>query len=132
MFRLRLVDGDYYFGMVIEGNIEAGPFSPFGVLAVLFAGSSADGVLTDPDSLADRQLLIPPFIVYPRPWTVGYAEKIGEARRFPRVDYVFNDLAFRKHVDQHGNEVEVPKGITVGDCGALAMSIRCQNALPER
>jgi hypothetical protein len=103
--------------MVVDGSMARGPMGPGSILAVVFEGSSTSGKIDDPDSLAARRLLMPPFIVNQRPWTVGYAETIATTDRLPDVDYVFDDFAFGRLVDRNGAGVEATRSESVGEWG---------------
>lgn len=105
VFRIRVLGGPYYFGLVVDGNMEVGPMAPGSILTVIFQGSSDSGELSDFDALCRRVLLIPPIIVNQRPWTVGYAQKIGQTTARPEIDYTFYSYAFGKYVNQQGQEV---------------------------
>jgi len=128
-FRVKLLGGDYYFGLVVDGKMAVGPMAPGSILAVVFAGSSATGTLTNPDELCERSLLMPAQILNQRPWTMGYAEKIGTTERFPKVDYVLKSYGFGIFVDRYGNEVVAPSRDTpigvwgIGDESILSEAI---------
>jgi hypothetical protein len=108
IFRVRVIGGEYYFGLVVDGDMEIGPFGPGSILTVVFEGATVSGTLEDMDRLCERPLLMPPQIVNQRPWTLGYAEKIGTTDYMPEMDYMFEDLAFGKFVDRYGNEIKPP------------------------
>lgn len=105
IFRVRVVGGKYYFGLVVDGSMAIGPMAPGSILVVIFTGGSDTGELEDVSELLQRRLLTPPVIVNQRPWTLGYAEKLGSTDEQPDVKYVFDDVPFGKLVDRFGQEV---------------------------
>ncbi len=105
VFRVRIVSGEYYFGLVVDGDMAVGPLAPGSILVVVFECCSKSGQFSDVDEIVNRPLLMPPAIVNQRPWTLGYAEKVGSTDKQPDIHYVFDDLVFGGLVDRHGQKV---------------------------
>ncbi|GAA4474200.1 Imm26 family immunity protein [Phytohabitans houttuyneae] len=113
VFRIRLANADYYFGLVLDGDMKVGPLAPGSIAVVVFSGGSASGEPGELDELPDRPLLMPPAIVNQRPWTLGYAEKIGTTDRRPGISLKFVDRGRGKVFDMYGKEVvAVPDDLT--------------------
>ena len=108
IFRVRLISGVYYFGLVVDGNMEVGPMAPDSILSIVFKDSSNSGLLESVDQLQYDTLLMPPHITNQRPWTTGYAEKIGSTDRLSKMNFVFKDFGFGAFVDRFGHQVEPP------------------------
>ncbi len=51
IFRVRLLNGNYYFGLVVDGNMEVSPMAPGAILSVIFKESSRVGILEGIDQL---------------------------------------------------------------------------------
>lgn len=106
VFRVRTVADDYYFGLVIDGSMETGPLASGSILLVIFEGSSTSSPLLALDEIVKRQILMPPTIVNQRPWTLGYAETLGNTDQRPDIEYVLDRLSIGKLVNRHGQEVQ--------------------------
>lgn len=117
IFRVRTVDGEYFFGLVVDGDMPIGPMARGSILVIVFAEGSKSGDLEHPDDLFERPLLMPPAIVNQRPWTLGYAEKVGTTTRLPAGNFVFDDFAFGRLVDRHGTQVKATSDEPVGVWG---------------
>ena len=109
VFRVRFADSPYYFGLVVDGNMAVGPMAPGSILVTIFSGGSESGEIEDFDELVQRPLFMPPAIVNQRPWTLGYAERVGAVEQFPRRDYFFWRPSLRQHYTQHGDAVSPPQ-----------------------
>lgn len=116
VFRIKVVDGRHFFGLVVDADLD-GPMGPGAILAVILAGSSESGEPPAPDELRARPLLIPPFIVNQRPWTLGYAERIALRADPPDVPLVFWHPVTQRYVDSTGRPIasDPPDPPMVGD-----------------
>ncbi len=109
LFRVKIVGGDYYFGMVVDHDMEVSPIGRGGILALVFSGGSVTGLMGDFGMLIERPLLIPAKISNQRLWTMGYAEKIGTTSCAPPSGLVFRDLKYEEvYFDRFGREVPRP------------------------
>ena len=101
VFVLQPIEGVFYFGKVIQTNVESiDSFVNAMTLIYVYQYSSISKEM--PDVLEDEELLIPPVVVNYRPWTMGYFETIGnvgvsESER--NVDFAFWDVLREKYVD---------------------------------
>lgn len=117
LFRVQLTDNRYFFGLVL-GEIAIGPVQLPTIAAVIFSGSSESGRVDDFVELTQRELQVPPQLLSQRPWTTGYAQKIGHLDVVPEFQLIFRDPAFEKWRNEHGDEIGVPPpGVASGIWG---------------
>ena len=101
IFVLQPIEGVFYFGKVIQTNVESVDSFVNGMTLIYVYQYSSDSKEI-PDALENEELLIPPVVVNHQPWTRGYFETIGNVRvseKERNVDFAFWDVLRGKYVD---------------------------------
>jgi hypothetical protein len=108
IFVVRLPDGRYFHGLVVDDTASIFAGTPSDLLAVVFFATGTQEKLPVPD-LSAASLVISPRITNRLPWSRGYFETVAHQPDVPVPAHSFEDAPGR-FVDAAGRPLDGPRG----------------------
>lgn len=118
LFAMKLADGRYLFGRVVNTNAQALP--PLGGAILIYIYRPTFTSMSEPDRslLTPRELLVPPLMTNRLPWSKGFFQTVAnwplEAEDVLPQHSFLSTLG--RYYDENGNELAGPSE-PVGDHG---------------